>query len=129
MRTFAATLFSVLVFSIGLSSSPVFAQNGVVTFKFVNEARYIIYLKFFAQNRSWVWPSDNMHYLADDSTERAARLACNVGEKICFGGAYRPDGTGTYWGLGYRGNQSCTNCCLICGTMNDDVSHTWRLTE
>src|SRR5262245_63921635 len=95
--------------------------QGVVTFRFTNNAAYTIYVKMFAQSRSWVWPSASSHYILDDNSEKSARLSCIVGEKICFGGSYRTDDTPLYWGVGYRGNQACTGCCLICGTSGQDV--------
>lgn len=129
MRRFATAILCVFALAVGFGTRQAPAQNGVVTFKFTNEAKYTIYMKMYSQNRNHVWPSDSTHYVLDDSDERTARLACRVGEKICYGGAYRTDGTGSYWGTGYKGNKACRGCCLTCGTEDDDVSYSWTLTD
>ena len=129
LRRFATAILCVFVLVIGLGTRQALAQDGLVTFKFTNDAKYTIYMKMFSQSRNHVWPSGSTHYVLDDSEERTARLACRVGEKICYGGGYRTDGTGSYWGTGYQGNKACRGCCLTCGAEDEDVSYSWTLTD
>jgi hypothetical protein len=126
----SAIVFSIVMLIItGAGTGPVQAQQGVVTFKFTNNAPFIIYARMFSQSRSgFVWPATG-HFVLNDGVERSARLSCLVGERICFGAAYSTDGTGKYWGAGYKGVEACTGCCLRCGTTDADVSATWNLIE
>src|SRR5262249_10933260 len=101
------------------------AQDGVITFTFTNDSSHIIFMKMFSQNRRWIWPDGSSHYVLDDNQPKSARLACNVGEKICFGGAWTANDRPVYWGVGYRGNKECQGCCLICGTEEDNGQHAW----
>src|SRR5262249_14887798 len=119
----ALLFFSILlVIGLGTDSAPA----GDATFKMTNKAPYTIILKFFSQDRSWTWPGPNRHYLLDDDAEHDMRLACQNGEKICFGGAYNQNDKPRYWGVGFLGNKGCDHCCLRCG---DNVSHAWSLSE
>ena len=129
MRKLAAAIIAGLLFAAGTGTGS--AQTpGVVTFKVTNGAPYIVMMKMFSQTRKgWVWPNPTTHFVLNDSTERAARLACEVGENICFGASYNPDDTPRYWGVGVKGDKSCTGCCLICGTLDQDVSASWSLLE
>jgi hypothetical protein len=129
LRKLATTILLALLVVAGAGSEPVQAQQGVVTFRFTNNAAYTIYVKMFSHTRSWVWPSPTTHFILDDRTERSARLTCRVGEKICFGGSYTANDTPIYWGVGYRGTRGCEGCCLRCGTFEADVWHAWDLVE
>ena len=129
MRKLATAVLWVFVLVLFLDAKDAQAQNGVVTFKFTNNANYTIYMKMYSQNRNHVWPDVSTHFILDDNQERIARLACQVGENICYGGGYSTDGTGTYWGTGYQGNKGCRGCCLTCGTAGQDVWHSWSLTD
>lgn len=102
------------------------AGAGEVTFKMTNKARYAIIIKFFSQNRHWVWPGPTTHYILDDDAEHDFPLACRNGEKICFGGSYNSNDRPRYWGLGLHGDKGCKNCCLTCA---DNVWHGWVLSE
>jgi hypothetical protein len=116
------------VFAFGLlviaGASTQSAQSGGATFKLTDKAAYSIMVKFFSQNRNWVWPSATSHWTLSDNGQHSFRLACNDGEKICFGGSYTSDDR-TYWGVGFQGNKGCQGCCLTCG---NNVWHAWNLT-
>src|ERR1700685_3404884 len=45
----------------------------------------IVYLEFYSQNRSYVWPGGTESWVLKDSNFHSFNLACNTGEKICFG--------------------------------------------
>ena len=120
-KLLAAFAFGLLVI-FGTSTQP--AQSGDATFKLTDKAAYSIMVKFFSQNRSWVWPGPTSHWTLSDNGQHSFRLACNDGEKICFGGSYTADDR-TYWGVGFQGNKGCQGCCLVCG---NNVWHAWNLT-
>jgi hypothetical protein len=127
VRKLAAVVLFLAAFGVGLASVGTQAQAGSATFNLINNARYTIFLKFYSQNRPYVWPGPNDHYTLSDNGEHSFPLACNAGEKICYGGGYSQDGSGNYWGVGFLGNQGCTGCCLVCG--NDNPTHAWSLDE
>lgn len=102
------------------------APAGDATFKMTNKAPYTIILRFFSQNRNWIWPDANRHYILDDDQEHDIRLACQNGENICYGGSYNSNDQPRYWGVGFLGDKACDHCCLVCG---DNVWHAWTLSE
>ncbi len=99
------------------------AKAQVVTYCFTNNAAYVIYMRMFSSNRSWHWPATGS-WVLDDRQEHCIRLACNVGEQICFGGS---DNASRNWGVGYNNNVSCTSCCGTCGTNANNWTYRWEL--
>ena len=100
------------------------AQCGEETFKLTNNARYSIELRFFSQNRNWIWPSASTHWTLSDRAQHEFRLACSDGEQICFGASYTEDDQ-TYWGVGFKGDKPCQGCCLTCS----NGWNAWTLNE
>src|SRR6476660_517716 len=129
LRKLVTAILVALAVVAGTGTKSAQAQDGVVTFTFTNDAQFTAFVKMFSQDRAWIWPSATTHYILDDNQPKAARLACNIGEKICFGGSYRENDTPRWRGVGYRGNKPCTACCLTCGAPGDNVEHHWRLIE
>ncbi len=127
MRKMAGGVLFLFALTLGFNSGSAQAQNGLATFNFTNNARYTVFLKFYSENRSYVWPGPSDHYTLSDNGEHPFTLACNIGEKICYGAGYSQDGTGNYWGVGFLGNQGCTACCLTCAGNNPTAG--WTLTE
>jgi hypothetical protein len=123
LRKLLTAIFFGLLLIVGAGMES--AQSGDATFKLTNQARFSIMMKFFSQNRNWVWPSATTHWTLNDSGEHDFPLACQDGEKICFGGSYTADDQ-TYWGVGFKGDKGCQDCCLTCGS---NVWHAWNLTE
>jgi hypothetical protein len=124
LRKMAGVILFLFALTLGFNSGGAQAQNGRATFNFVNNASYTIFLKFYSQNRPYVWPGPSDHYILADNGEHSFTLACNIGEKICYGGGYSQDGNGSYWGLGFLGNQGCTACCLTCAANNPTAGFT-----
>jgi hypothetical protein len=125
LRKFAVAILFAFLLITGTGTAP--AQAGVVTFTFRNLTAHTVFMKMYSASR--VWPGANRHFILDDDAWHSARLACVVGEKICFGGSWRTDDTPKYWGIGYTGSHGCTDCCLICGTDGQNLGHAWNLTE
>ena len=123
LRKFVPAIFFGLVLILGAGMNS--AQAGDVTFKLTNKARYSIIIKFFSQDRDWVWPGPTKHWTLDDNGEHDFRLSCVDGEKVCYGGAY-DENDKTYWGLGFKGNKGCKGCCLTCGS---GVWNSWDLLD
>ena len=129
MRKFlAAVLLIFLVAPLG-APVPAHAQSGVVTFIFRNRTPYVIHLRMFSRTRHWVWPSATTHYTLRDNGRHAARLACMVGEYICFGAGWKESDLPRYWGVGFSGTKGCQGCCLTCGTPGQNVYHGWDLSQ
>ena len=101
------------------------AQGGDATFKLTDKTGFSIIIKFFSQNRNWSWPSPTTHWTLSDTGQHNFRLACQDGEKICYGGSFTADDT-THWGVGFKGDKVCRGCSLTCGS---NVSHSWNLTS
>lgn len=87
-----------------------------VTFEITSKDRRQVDIKFFSKTRDVVWPStDRAYYIeAYNAEKHTYPLSCNRGEKICYG-AYRHEDTSTYWGVGYKAQKGCDDCCITCG--------------
>jgi hypothetical protein len=117
------SIFVSLVLIVGAGTGS--ARSGDATFKLTNNAKFSIMVKFFSQNRNWSWPGPTSHWTLSDNGEHDFHLACQDGEKICYGGSYTADDA-TYWGVGFNGNKGCQDCCLTCG---NNPTHSWNLTD
>jgi hypothetical protein len=122
MRKFLATMLCGFFLIVAGGTGP--AQCGDETFKLTNNARFTIMVKFFSQNRNWVWPGPTQHWTLSDNAQHDFKLGCQDGEKICFGGAYTADDR-TYWGVGFKGDKPCQGCCLTCS----NGWHAWTLND
>lgn len=94
------------------SAVPV-AMAGELTWHFRSEHQYAVSLEFYSQDRRHVWPGSDEVYVIRDYDEHEYSLACNSGEKICYGAWVRNETT-SYWGSGYNGRESCDSCCFRC---------------
>lgn len=129
MRKLAVAFFGFfLIFGVG--ATPGTAQTGVFTFNFTNRTHSLIYARMFSRSRNFHWPAaGNVFLVRPDGVRQSARLNCVPGEQICFGAALTRDGTGKYWGAGYNGDKACTNCCVHCGLVQQNLNHSWILTD
>lgn len=120
MRKFGTSivLSSLLVLAAGAGA----AHGGEATFKLTNEAPFNVMVKVFAKARNWQWPSHHTHWDLNDSARHEFRISCQDGEQVCYGGAYAANDA-TYWGVGFKGDKGCADCCLTCG----NASHAWNL--
>jgi hypothetical protein len=76
--------------------------------------RYKVHLNFHSKNWDHEWPGGGQIYVLGDSEFHTYNLACNPGEKICYG-AGRSGNYNRYWGVGISGDNGCTGCCMTCG--------------
>ncbi len=104
--------------SAGLALLALSAQAAVaasLAWTFDNQTDTEISLEFYSQDRDHDWPGDDRVYLISPTDgARTYVLSCNRGENICYGGWIMGD-RATYWGRGYNDQQSCPDCCAICG--------------
>ena len=75
---------------------------------------HVVSLEFYSQTYNRAWPGDGRVHVIDDYNVHSYVLACETGEKICYGAWVRgiPD---KYWGVGYNDTQGCADCCYSCG--------------
>ena len=101
------------------------AQGGTATFKLTNKAENAIMVKFFSRTRAHVWPSATTHEKLDDDAQHSYALTCEVGEEICYG-ASDSEFNKRYWGIGFKGDKHCQDCCIKCG---NNTWHAWSLVD
>lgn len=92
-------------------ASAAFAAD--VTFEMKNSHPNAVEVELYSQDRDHVWPGNNQVYLLDDGETKQIPLACDQGEKICYGAWISGDKT-TYWGTGPDNAETCTDCCYTC---------------
>ena len=89
------------------------SQQHCVTWRIKNEYPYTIHLKFYSQDRNYVWPSINTVYVLDNNKERIITTCGIKGEQICYG-AWSSGKPSTYWGVGQGKYTGCKACCHDC---------------
>ena len=117
-------LAAVLVVSVFVSGAAEVQAQGsnAITFRVKSLHPNIVDLEFYSQSRrGHVWPGGGQVYTLRDSQSHHHDLACNAGEKVCYGAWVRGGGN-TYWGAGRGGRQACTNCCRTCGSGAHDIT-------
>jgi hypothetical protein len=130
MEDFMKGVISVIcfIFFVSVFGGQARADEGQVTFRIQNNAPYTVNVKLFSDTRkNWQWPTSSTHWTLDDGKLHELTVSCRVGEKVCYGGWYANEKT--YWGVGFEGRQSCTDCCLTCGTVGENVNHSYDLND
>jgi len=94
-------------------------RNPTVIFNIQSNHPNSVELEFYSSiDKTRRWPGSNRVYALRDSAVHTYRLSCQPGENVCFGAWVEGSGLNPYWGSGYRGRQSCRNCCLSCPSGN-----------
>lgn len=78
-----------------------------------------VQFRFFSESRPVSWPAGGLVFVMAQGQTVVQALACNPGEKICFG-ADQPS-TGFLWGAGIDNTLACADCCRTCA--NASVSY------
>ncbi len=100
------------------------ASAADVTFQMMNSHPNAVEVELYSQDRDYVWPGNNQVYLLDDGETKQIPLACDQGEKICYGAWVSGDKT-TYWGTGPENAETCTDCCYTCqGGSTEEINLT-----
>ena len=111
MRRCALSVLAVFAALYVCATLPANAEE--VTFYITNAHPNAVELEFYSEDRTRVWPGNNEVYVLRDSARHQYTLRCNYGEHVCYA-AWVSGNTDSYWGLGYAGRNSCTDCCQIC---------------
>ncbi len=104
-----------IVLSLLAFSSATSAFSAEATFEIRSLYKYKVQISFFSQDRDHSWPGGDRSYNLHDSKMHRFKLTCERGEKICYG-AWETEDEDTYWGVGPDDDESCDNCCLVCGS-------------
>ncbi len=102
----AALALSALAFAAPASASD-------VTFVMRNGHPNALRVELYSQDRDHVWPGEGQDYYLDDGETKEMSLACEEGERICYG-AWIDGDENTYWGVGPNNQQDCEGCCYTC---------------
>jgi len=94
--------------------------NGVV-FRVKSMHPNVVDVVFYSKSRPAQWPPVGRVYSLSDSQFHDHDLACNVGEKICYGAWVRGTAS-SWWGVGRGGTQACQNCCRTCGSGTHEIT-------
>jgi hypothetical protein len=84
-----------------------------LTWRFRNDHRNVVNYELYANARRHVWPGGGQVYTLTDSGAHQTKIACNVGEKVCYG-AWVKNSRRKEWGAGYGGKGGCKQCCYTC---------------
>ena len=96
-----------------LPAAPANVPPRQVTWRIVNNSGLSIAVQFFSQTQfGRAWPGSNMSWPMTTGQTSDYNLACDAGEKICFGisAPFRTES----WGVGGSGTQGCADCCYAC---------------
>ena len=100
--------------------TPTQTDSRSITFTFVdacNDGRRVN-IRFFeavaGRNTGHQWPGGRQFWSTTGYNRTNSQpLACRSGTQVCYGAQI--DGTRTYFGAGFDGNESCSACCYTCG--------------
>lgn len=121
----ARVIFAPVLALIAFAATSAHADE-TFTFRVKSTYDYKVQIAFFSQSRNNVWPGPGRAYSLDDSRTQSFPLACESGEKICYGAWVTGDGSQN-WGVGPKNDQSCKNCCFVCG--DGDMSPVLTLSD
>ena len=98
------------------------ASAADVTFMMRNNHPNAVEVELYSQDRDHVWPGGGEVYYLDDGETKEIPLACEEGEKICYG-AWVAGDKGTYWGTGPDNGERCEDCCYTCqGGQTEEIN-------
>ena len=86
-----------------------------VTYSVRNDHPNTVELEFYSADRDVAWPGGGNAFILDDGEPHSLPLACEEGERVCYGAWVQGDSSIT-WGAGPGGEMACDDCCYICGT-------------
>jgi len=119
LSKFLTRLFLGLLLIVGAGAS----AKSDSTFTFTNNGHYSVKVRLFSHTGNREWPGGSRWYDLNSSAPQDIRIACQVGEYVCYGAAYDANND-PRWGRGLNNDQPCTDCCLTCGQ-----SHAWTLND
>lgn len=111
LRCLRSAILALLVLLPAFAVSALPAQADRLTFWVKSNHHYSVSIEF-SSSKTRYWPGNGKSWSIDDYEAHKYVLTCRTGESICYG-AWEPNGT-TRWGLGYRRDRTCSNCCYTC---------------
>lgn len=92
------------------------SRSDELTFNITSNDPYAVQVSFYSQTRPGAeWPGGGNAHNITDSVQHSWTIACQPGEKICYG-AWRRGRPSIYWGSGVDDSKGCSNCCATCGS-------------
>lgn len=89
------------------------ADDSDLTFYVQSYHPNVVDVEFYSQRYDRAWPGGGQVYSLKDSEVHEFTLACESGEKICYGAWVR--GTESKeWGVGLDDQYNCDRCCYRC---------------
>jgi hypothetical protein len=86
-----------------------------VEFEIVNNTSDTINVAFYdGSNREPIDPADGRLYIQYGGRKQTYSVSCTPGQNVCYSAVVQGSALNAYWGLGFRGKQSCVGCCLLC---------------
>jgi hypothetical protein len=100
-------------------------QSKEIDFVIQNNTGNRLELEFSADEGDY-WPGNgSVYWLASWQSGRYSFACRYTRQKICYGAWIAGQQLGSYWGVGYRRANGCTNCCAYCGdrTVSLNLTH------
>lgn len=110
IRMLVAAMVAAMTFAVGTGA----AQAETITFRVKSSYEFKVQIAFYSQSRDHMWPGPGRAYNLDDDSTQSFPLACEAGEKICYG-AWPTGNASKAWGVGPKGQNRCSQCCFTCG--------------
>jgi hypothetical protein len=89
------------------------ASAETFTWKFRSEHKSVVDVELYSKTRRHIWPGNGKVYTIKDYSNHSVDIACQPGEKICYG-AWVRNSLSKQWGLGKGGRGGCDHCCYTC---------------
>jgi hypothetical protein len=108
-----------------MASADTCGGNGSATFKMRNVTPNNVQFAIYSESGRCSWPAAGEHWNLNDGRMHTFRIACNIGEHVCYGGWYKDQSK--YWGVGMNRKYTCSDCCQHCAPNNENLEHSWNL--
>ena len=87
-----------------------------VQFNITNNTTGPVGVAFYDGGGNRFFPPEGRYYSLDGKGVRTYSMECSTGQKVCFGSWKGNGGLNSFWGVGVKGKESCSKCCVTCPT-------------
>jgi hypothetical protein len=92
-------------------------RHPIVRFTMTNNTSSQIGVAFFDRDsRKRFFPAPDRYYPQGGNSTQTYSMSCTPGQFVCYGAWKGDGGLDPYWGVGFRGAEGCSNCCVSCPT-------------
>lgn len=86
-----------------------------ISWTIINRTKWSLALEF-STDAGRYWPGHDQAYILNSGQTQTYSLRCDrEGQKVCFGAwIHNNTNGGSTWGVGYKREFACTNCCGVC---------------